>query len=132
MTVSVAVGALAGCSEAPSTTKPASQKPGECYIDAQNRTPKNIELIGWAFANTSESPQSITIKVLSSDQSTEFPAQLSDRPDIAKGFKSPALLKTGFSALIPVAKLPEGANISILTQSKSGEVSTCKTTFKAK
>ena len=139
------VGTLVGCSQAPMETtktsppvaatssgsnKPISQESANCFIDSQKRNPDSLVLLGWAFGNISEQPQSIYVKVSAGGKDTEFPTKIYDRPDIAKGFKSPVLIKSGFIANIPVKQIPEGSEFSILVQGSS-EMFVCKNIFKA-
>ena len=141
---------LAGCSQAPTTTTAPAEKPvasapsadqssngkplakvgGNCFVDTQKRTSETLELVGWAYGSLSESPKSIAIKVVTGDKSPVFPANFYNRPDIAKAFKSSALVKTGFNIQIPAAEVPAGSAFSILIEDSTGAY-TCKNVFKA-
>ena len=57
-----------------------------------------------------------------------FATKILDRPDIAKAYKSDALLRTGFLAEIPAVDATAGAKISISIEN-STEIYRCKNTF---
>lgn len=137
------LGVLAGCSQAPPqadapTGQPApaavpseksiAQTPGNCAIDKQVRSPANVALLGWAVGNPSEAPAAITVEVQSGGKSQMFATKILDRPDIAKAYKSDALLRTGFLAEIPAVDATAGAKISISIEN-STEIYRCKNTF---
>lgn len=135
------LGVLAGCSQAPpdamspaapSTTppaaKPVSQTPGNCFVDQQKRSADRLSLLGWAVGNPQEGPVAINVEVQAGDKSQIFSTKFYDRPDIAKAYKQPALLRTGFIADIPSAEAPAGAKATIMIEG-SNEMYRCKNSF---
>jgi hypothetical protein len=130
---------LTGCTQATTsntetsttTTKLVSKVPGNCAIDDQKRTANSLAIRGWAVGNPSEAPQAIILKVKSGDKVQEYTTQFFDRPDIAKAYKAPALLRTGFTASIPATQIPAGTDFSIVVEG-SKEMYQCKNNFAAK
>lgn len=145
LAASILAWTLTACSQAPKTTdsssappaasqtssvKPIAQLPGNCSIDKQQRTATTLDFLGWAVGDPTEAPLAITATVSGNGKVTEFPTKFYDRPDIAKAYKTPALLKTGFIARIPVAEAPAGSELSLIIEN-SKERYRCKNTFKA-
>lgn len=138
------LGALTGCNQAattnsttaspaaspPSVNKPVSQTPGNCFIHDQKRSPSTLSFLGWAVGNPTEAPQSITVTVSNGGKTSEFAVKYYDRPDIAKAYNSPSLLKTGFIASIPAGNAPAGSQLSVMIEGSS-ERYRCKNIFKA-
>lgn len=113
---------------APVAPKAISQTPGNCFIDTQKRSPQDVALLGWAVGNPAETPVSIAVELQGAGKTQMFSAKILDRPDIAKAYKNPALLKTGFLVQIPVADAPAGSKAVVMIEGAT-EMFRCKNVF---
>ena len=150
--VALLLGVLAGCTKVPGpqvgveqppteiktpaeslkavATAPLATTLGNCYIHDQKRDAKNLSFLGWAVGSPTEGPQSIDIAVEVGGKVAVYTTRFYDRPDIAKAYNNPALLKTGFIAAIPNASVPAGSSLSVLIRGSKNSYQ-CKNVFKA-